>query len=284
MIRVLLVCALLLCAACMTALADPAAQEGKKTMYEIQTQELVIRVGEKAIHGRIWYPVTEEKRPAIILSHGYNGCHTDFNTECRAFAQNGVIAYSFDFCGGSTRSCSTGKSTDMTLFTEKQDLLDVFDYIRAMDTVDENAVFLLGGSQGGIVTAMAAEERAEQLRGMILYFPAFSIPDNWRGNFKTVEDIPETFEFWGLTLGRNFFVSMRDYSAYEHIGGFKGPVLILNGDKDGIVPVSVALRASKKYADAELVILKGEGHGFMADGIAEAVERTLALIQGCLEP
>jgi len=172
----------------------------------------------------------------------------------------------------------------MTLFTEKQDLLDVFDSISAMDAVDESAVFLLGGSQGGIVTAMAAEERADQLRGMILYFPAFSIPDNWRGNFKTVEDIPETFEFWGLTLGRNFFVSMRDYSAYEHIGGFKGPVLILNGDKDGIVPVSVALRASKKYADAELVILKGEGHGFTADGIAEAVERALALIQGCLEP
>jgi len=61
MIRRLFVCALLLCAACMTALADPAVQEGKKIMYEIQTQELVIHAGEKAIHGRIWYPVTEEK-------------------------------------------------------------------------------------------------------------------------------------------------------------------------------------------------------------------------------
>lgn len=274
---------LMLCALGGLAMAEASAQEGAKNMYEIKTEELIIHAGEKAIYGRIWYPVTEEKRPAVILSHGYNGCHSDFGAECSTYAQQGYIAYSFDFCGGSTRSRSTGKSTDMTLFTEKQDLLDVFDHIASMEQVDEQAVFLLGGSQGGIVTAMAAEERADRVRGMILYFPAFSIPDNWRGNFKTVEDIPETYEFWGLTLGRNFFVSMRDYSAYDHIGGFKGPVLILNGDQDGIVPVSVALRASKKYENAELVILKGEGHGFTAEGTRTAIDKALQMMQQSLQ-
>lgn len=252
-------------------------------MYEIQTKEYVISIGEKTIFGRIWYPMTEEKRPAIILSHGYNGCHTDFNTECAYFAKHGIIAYSFDFCGGSTRSRSTGKSTDMTLFTEKQDLLDVFDHISAMDMVDSSAVFLLGGSQGGIVTGLAAEERADQVRGMVLYFPAFSIPDNWRTRFTTEEDTPENFEFWGLTLGRNFFVSMQDFSAYDHIGGYAGPVLILQGDKDGIVPEVVSRRAADKYANAELEILPDEGHGFTPAGVQTAMEKALQMIQLSME-
>ncbi len=252
-------------------------------MYEIKTKEYAIPLGEKTIFGRIWYPVTDERRPAIILSHGYNGCHTDFDTECAFFARHGIIAYSFDFCGGSTRSRSTGKSTDMTLLSEKQDLLDVFDHISAMAMVDSRAVFLLGGSQGGIVTGLAAEERADQIRGMVLYYPAFSIPDNWRDRFGTEEDTPETFEFWGLTLGKNFFVSMRNFSAYDHIGGFTGPVLILQGDKDEIVPETVARRAAEKYKNAELVILRGEGHGFTPAGVQISMEKTLQMIKRSIE-
>lgn len=252
-------------------------------MKDIKTKEHVIRVGEKAIYGRIWIPVTKEKCPAVICSHGYNGSHSGYDTECRAFAQKGYITYSFDFCGGSTRSRSTGKSTDMTLFTEKQDLLDVFDHIAAMDQVDENAIFLLGGSQGGIVTALAAEERVEQVRGMILYYPAYNIPDDWRNRFGAVESIPETFEFWELTLGKNFFVSMKDFVSYDHVGGFKGPVLILQGENDKIVTPAAAKRASEKYVNAELVILQGEGHGFSEDGRKMAIEKALQMMQRSMQ-
>lgn len=252
-------------------------------MKDIKTEEHVIRVGEKAIYGRIWIPVTKEKCPAVICSHGYNGSHSGYDTECRAFAQKGYITYSFDFCGGSTRSRSTGKSTDMTLFTEKQDLLDVFDHIAAMDQVDENAIFLLGGSQGGIVTALAAEERVEQVRGMILYYPAYNIPDDWRNRFGAVESIPETFEFWELTLGKNFFVSMKDFVSYDHVGGFKGPVLILQGENDKTVTPAAAKRASEKYVNAELVILKGEGHGFSEDGRKMAIEKALQMMQRSMQ-
>lgn len=252
-------------------------------MKDIKTEELVIRVGEKAIYGRIWIPVTEKKCPAVICSHGYNGSHSGYDTECRSFAQKGYITYSFDFCGGSTRSRSTGKSTDMTLFTEKQDLLDVFDHIAAMDQVDENAIFLLGGSQGGIVTALAAEERVEQVRGMILYYPAYNIPDDWRNRFGAVESIPETFEFWELTLGKNFFVSMKEFVSYDHVGGFKGPVLILQGENDKIVTPAAAKRASEKYVNAELVILKGEGHGFSEEGRKMAIEKALQMMQRSMQ-
>lgn len=247
--------------------------------YEFKTQELTIPAGERSIYGRIWLPVTEETCPAVILSHGYNGCHSDFNSECAYFARNGFIACSFDFCGGSTRSKSSGKSTDMTVFTEKEDLLAVLDYIAAMPCSDSGTIFLMGGSQGGLVTALATEERMEQVRGMVLYFPAFNIPDDWRRNFTKAEDIPETLDFWGLTLGRNFFLSMRDFSAYDCIGSFPKEVLILQGDEDRIVAPAVAGRAAEKYAHAELVILKGEEHGFSPEGAKTAMEKALQMMQ-----
>lgn len=246
---------------------------------EPRTEELIIQSGEKEIYGKIFYPGTSEQCPAVILSHGYNGCHTDFLSECQYFADNGFIAYTFDFCGGSTRSKSSGKTTDMTIFTEKEDLLAVIDFISAMEQVDPDRVFLLGGSQGGLVTAMAAEERTEQVRGVVLYFPAFNIPDDWRKNYQSVDQIPESVDFWGLELGRNFFVSMRDYVTYDNIGAFSNEVLILHGDQDAIVPLAASQKAVQKYENAKIVVMPGEGHGFSPAGAKTAMERALEFMK-----
>lgn len=244
--------------------------------YEIRTEELIIRTGTKEIYGRFSCPVKEGKSPAVICSHGYNGTHAWYNDQCEKFARHGIAAYCFDFCGGCTRSRSSGRTTDMTLFTEKQDLLDVTDFISSMDRVDARSVFLIGGSQGGLVTALAAEERADRVRGMMLYCPAFGIPDNWRGRF--VGEIPETFEHWGMMLGKVFFTSMQDFSAYDRIGRFQGPVLIFQGDEDNVVPPESSRRAAEKYRHADVILLKGEGHGISEKGVAIAMDRMLQLI------
>jgi len=202
-----------------TPTPTPEVEEEDKT-YEVVMEELIITEGEKEIYGKLYRPKEEGSYPAVILSHGYNGCNTDFVSECKYFASNGYIAYTFDFSGGSTRSKSKGASTDMTIFTEKEDLMTVFNYIKNMDIVDKENLFLFGGSQGGLVTAMAAEEFVEEVKGMILYFPAFNIPDDWRKNYATEESIPKTLDFWGLLLGENFFKSMREFYTFESIGNF----------------------------------------------------------------
>jgi len=156
-----------------------------------KTEPLIIPLGEKRIFGELFSPTDGEKHPAVIFVHGYNSCYADFRGECEAFASNGFIAYALDFCGGSDRSKSSGLSTDMSVLTEKEELLAVIDYFAAMENVLPGKLFLLGGSQGGLVSGLAAEERRDVLGGMILYFPAYMIPDNWRPRFPTVEDIPE---------------------------------------------------------------------------------------------
>ncbi len=258
--------------------ATPTPEPATKR-YSVTTQELIIQNGDKEIYGKLYLPESDTACPAIILSHGYNGAHNDFATDCNYFAANGYIAYAYDFCGGSTRSKSSGASTDMTIFTEKEDLLAVFDYISAMEQVDSERVFLMGGSQGGLVTTLATEERADKIKGVALYYPALNVPDDWRRNYPEVDTIPETTDFWGLTLGKNFFTSIHDFYTFENIGTYDKNILIIHGDNDQIVPLSYSQQAIELYPHAELIVLPGEGHGYSPAGSKTARESVLKFMQ-----
>ena len=246
---------------------------------DIMVKELIIKENNKEIYGKIYYPKKEGKYPAVILSHGYNGANSDFVRECTYFAENGYVAYAYDFCGGSTRSKSSGKSTDMTVFTEKEDLLTVFNYIQGLENVDPGQMFLFGGSQGGFVTTLAAEELIDKTKGMVLYFPALNIPDDWRRTYPAEDKIPETNNFWGSTLGKEFFLSIHDFYTFDNIGSYPNDVLIIYGNKDNIVPYSAMLEAEKAYNSAELIVLENEGHGFSPSGGKKAMEMVLNFLK-----
>ena len=247
-------------------------------MAEIIIEDFLIEANGREIFGKLHYPADEGVYPAIIMSHGYNGAHDNFPYESLRLAKSGYVVCTFDFCGGSVNSKSSGKTVDMTIFTEKEDLRAVMEHVRGLEQVDESKLFLMGASQGGLVTALVAEEVEELISGVILHFPAFNIPDDWRDHFKTREDIPETFQLWGMDLGREFFLSIRDFDTFEHIGGLKKDVLVIHGDMDSVVIVENSEHAKTLYANMELVVLPGEGHGFSPAGIEEATELMLAFL------
>ena len=248
-------------------------------MAEIVIKDFTIQANDREIYGKLYYPADEGVYPAIIMSHGYNGCHGDFPYESLHLAKNGYVVCTYDFCGGSVKSKSSGRTEDMTIFTEKEDLRAVMDFVRSQEFVDESKLFLMGGSQGGLVTSLVAEEVEELISGMILYFPALNIPADWREHFKTAEDIPEVFDLWGMNLGRTFFLSIREFDTFEHIGGFSKDVLVIHGDRDSIVIVENSERAQKLYNNMELVVLPGEGHGFSPAGTEKATELMLDFLK-----
>ena len=112
-----------------------------------------------------------EKYPIIIFSHGYNGHKSDFDISAKYFAENGIGAVCHTFCGGSTRDESGFGTTNMTLFTEKEDLIAIINEVKNWEHTDK--IFLFGASQGGMVSAMTAEELEDDIDGLILLFPAF---------------------------------------------------------------------------------------------------------------
>ncbi len=249
----------------------------------MQVTQIKVSHHNRTIDGTFYKPEGNKMFPLVIFSHGYNGYKTDFDISARYFALNGIGAVCYTFCGGSVQDKSGFKTTDMTIFTEKQDLKAVIDEVQTWDYVDKNNLFLFGGSQGGLVSALAAEDRLQEIKGLILLYPALCIADNWNERYKNLEDIPDTEELWNMTLGRKFFETIHGFQVYEHIGKFLGRVFIIHGTEDRVVPFHYSVRAKEFYSHARLESFQGEGHGFSEEGNRRMEAMTMYFIHECIE-
>lgn len=239
--------------------------EGRNNEYTVE--ELPAEVDGHSIYGRIYLPVeADEPMPAVIFSHGYGGSNSTGAPYAQELAQKGIIAYCYDFRGGSNGSRSDGSPLEMSVFTEKADLEAVLAMIQSLDNVDTENIFLMGTSQGGMVSAMAGAAHPDEIRGMMLLYPAFCIPEDARARYASADEVPDTLSFFSwLTVGRNYVTDVWDYDVYADVTTYDKDILILHGDRDGIVDVSYSARAAEQYPSAELEIISGAGHGFSGD-------------------
>ena len=228
----------------------------------MRTESIALSHHGRTVHGVFRSPEGDGPFPAVLMSHGYNGCMTDFDATAECLAEGGIASVAYTFCGGSTRDTSGFPTTRMTLFTEREDALALLDWLKNDPRIDARHMFLFGGSMGGLVSVLAAAERPGDAAGLALLFPALCVADNWRERFPKVEDIPETMDFWNLTLGRGFFTSMRDLDAFSMLPALAQPTVIFQGDQDPIVPLADSERAEKLFPNARLHVFPGEGHGF----------------------
>lgn len=239
------------------------------TTYSVTRTELFINGENGRIFALCFTPQAEGKRPAVILSHGYNSSHADLLDYAEALAAYGFVTLAYDFCGGSTRSKSEGSPLDMSLKTEIADLRAAAAAVKAMDSVDKDKVFLYGESQGGCVSALAAAETPDEFAALALLYPAFCIPDDWSSRRGMTENI----EIMGMTLSPKFVHELPPYDIYERFAQYTKPVLLLHGDADGLVNISYSERAEKAFPNAQLARYSGEGHGFSPRGRAIALAR-----------
>jgi dienelactone hydrolase len=245
------------------------------------TREINCNNNGKNIFGIAYIPLNAgAKMPAVIYSHGYGGTNSGGRIYAEALARKGIAVYCFDFCGGGNASRSDGKPTDMSVFTEKSDLEAVISMMKSQDFVDSNNLFLMGISQGGMVSAMTAAEQPHAIRGLILLYPAFLIPENVRTRYKTFAEIPDTVNFFGwLQVGRRYCEDVWNYDVYAHIAGYNKDVLLIHGDRDNIVDITYSQRALNVYQSAELKIIPGAGHGFTGREAETAISYILEYIR-----
>ena len=210
------------------------------------------------IYGEAFIPNSKEKFPLIIFSHGY-GYNGSFIDEER-LASNGISVYKFDFCGGSNHSRSEGKSTEMSVMTEVDDLECVLDQIKKQDFVDENKIYLSGCSQGGLVTLIVGEKKQDELKGLILYCAGLAILDYYEPHMKT-KNKTESFRLINMMITRKYFDDIINLDVYKTIENIKIPFLYYHGDKDECVSVNYAYQAKKYFNDkGKLIILKNASH------------------------
>ncbi|MCR4714382.1 MAG: alpha/beta fold hydrolase [Treponemataceae bacterium] len=219
------------------------------------------------------------KTPVIILSHGFLGDETQLFTYAESLAGIGYTAVTFDFNGGGPRSTSSGKSVDMTVLTEKADLLSVIKYVETLEYTDNNNISLMGCSQGGFVSALTAAELKDRIKQLVLFFPALCIPDDARKGEMLVmsfdpDNIPPVICQEPMTIGRDYALTAQKLDVYKEIAAFTGRTLIIHGTEDKVVNIEYSRKAKNIYKNVVLKKIEGADHGFAGKDDEEAI-RTL---------
>lgn len=230
-----------------------------------QEQTLWLQYGSRRIFGRIHYPVNyaeSQRHPVAIISHGFNATHHVGYNYFNELAQMGYICYAMDFPGGSVHSRSDNNTMHMSVRDEQHDVEAIVRYFQTRPDVDANRIILIGESQGGMVSALAAAAMPRAIERLVLIFPALCIPDNWHSYSIDVADAPDTVRIWNVPLGHHFLEALNGMDIYREIAAYKRPVLIVHGDADPVVPIDYSRRAVKTYRRASLHEIPNAGHGF----------------------
>lgn len=260
--------------------APPAASAGFSASAALRRPErrrITVKIPQGEIGGILYVPPKPGRLPLIILSHGLGASHLSLEDWAEDFADRaGCAAFCFDFrgCG----SLSSGTSEEMSVMTEADDVSAVLSAARSWDFVDPDKIVLLGESQGGVASAIAAARYPQDIAALILLYPAFVIPDHLHEQFSSPEEVPEVFTLFGIPLGRRYALDLWDCDVYSEIRAYDGPVLLIHGTADQIVPFSYSQKALEVYPDARLIAAEGAGHGFFSER-ARAFEDMTAFLQ-----
>ena len=236
-----------------------------------QAQKAIIRGPEGEIAHKVTLPdgfdSTTDQCPMVILMHGIFSSK-DFIPMpqlAKGLAKAGIASIRFDFGG---HGKSEGSKQYMTIEKELAEARAVWDYVQSLPYV--KGVGLLGHSQGGVIASMSAGRLATGSTvptGVVLIAPGSVIKEACQGGkfFNAKFDPKDPLEYircWGLyKLGREYLVTTQQLDIYGTAAAYQGPVFLLHGDRDGIVPMWCSERYLEAYGPhATLKVVEGENH------------------------
>ncbi|MBR1570002.1 MAG: alpha/beta hydrolase [Bacteroidales bacterium] len=227
-----------------------------------------------------------EKGPLVILMHGFmsNKKLEPLKSVSAALLKEGVATLRFDFDG---HGQSEGRFRDMTVLTELEDALAVYQEAVKLPFVTDIA--LLGHSQGGVVASLtAAKLGCPAVKALVMLSAAAVLKDDalngvLMGKHYDPANPPEKLHVLFHTVGRNYFTVAQHLPLYEDAAAYKGPVCLVHGTQDKIVPFSYSEKYHGIYPGSELHLLENENH-ILSKRRQEVVELSVRFLIDKLKP
>ena len=237
--------------------------------------------GGMTIRGKEFHdPAKGSKQIPLIISHGFTADMSRIEPYAEYMASYGCHAFIYDFCGGGFNTISDGSFSDyMTPLTETDDLKTVIENLKERTDLDMDKLILMGCSQGGFVSALAAAELKEAVHGLVLFYPALCIPDDARAGSMQImrfdpKNIPPQIGSGKMIISGSYARSVMHMNVFEDIAHYHGNVLLIHGTGDTTVSYGYSVVADEIYrkhgADSKLHLIKDALHGFKDEAFAEA--------------
>ena len=204
---------------------------------------------------------------AVLLCHGFlsNKNSTTNKTLTRALTEQGIATFRFDFFG---QGESDGPFENITVTVALSQALAALDLLTARGY---KRIGLAGSSFGGLIAILAASKRSD-LACLGLKCPVADFAEVLRLEFgeagmahwKTHHEIPDvTGGPKPVRLYYALYENCLDYDGYRAAAAIKTPTLIVQGEKDELVPLHQSSRLMETLqGKRQLEIIRGADHGF----------------------
>jgi dipeptidyl aminopeptidase/acylaminoacyl peptidase len=204
--------------------------------------------------------------PLILEIHG--GPHTaygpEFSTEVQLFAAAGYVVLYGNPRGSTSQGSEFANTIDKNYPSEDyNDLIDMVDGAIAKGYVDENNLFVTGGSGGGVLTAWIIGN-TDRFKAAVVAKPVI----NWISMIGTSDIYTFMTRYWFTELPWNDIDQYWSRSPLSLVGNVTTPTMVLTGELDVRTPMS----ESEQYygalrlegVESSLVRIQGAYHGIAA--------------------
>lgn len=198
-------------------------------------EEVTLTTGD-GLELTAWFVAADDATATVLLAPGNAGNRGARAPMARELAARGhaVLLVEHRGYGG-----NPGRPSEDGLLT---DLRAARDHLDARDDVDADRVVYFGESLGSAVVAALAIEAPPAALVLRSPFPELAEVGSIAYPFLPVRTL------------------LRDrYPTAEHLRAYDGPVLVIAGDRDSIVPAELSVEVAEQ-ARADLVLIEGADH------------------------
>lgn len=201
----------------------------------------------------------------VLLVHGFSSTSTGsrqlFVQAARHLVERGVVVRSYDRLG---QGVSDGDFFDITV-------RDEVEQVRAMirDSAEGGRVHVVGHSLGAVESALAAALESQSVASLSLWSPAGVVVDDMTVHDRVVgsplSELRENgfVDLQGMAVGPAIVDDVRDgLDVYEPARAYPGPVDVVHGSADEVVPLSYGRRYAELLPGGSLTVVDGADHGW----------------------
>jgi uncharacterized protein len=200
--------------------------------------------------------------PGVLFVHGWGGSQQQYIARAREIAALGCIGLTFDLRG---HAKTDAQQETVSRKDNLEDVLAAYDELVNHPMVDASAMAVVGSSYGGYLAALLTAVRP--VRWLALRVPALYKDAGWELPKKQLHKDPD------LPGYRRRHVRPQDNRALKACAAFKGDVLIIESERDDIVPhatIENYREAAKNARSLTYRVLEGADHGLSSEDAQRA--------------
>lgn len=190
--------------------------------------------------------------PGVLFVHGWGGNQEQYLGRAREVAALGCVCLTVDLRG---HGKADGHRDEVTREDNLRDVLAAYDRLVAQRIVDRDSLAVVGSSYGAYLAALLTTQRP--VRWLGLRVPALYPDEEW--------EVPkQKLDKTMLHAYRRKTVASQDNRALRACAAFAGDVLIVESERDDLVPHTVIenyIEACKHARSLTYRVIEGADHG-----------------------